>query len=384
MIKRWKYFLSFGLFLSVQAYAQIPVRIEKPARLFSQPSETSLVLSETGGRSTFRALEQSPDRKWIFVSDGLRYGWIRKVFVNPMDEVSAAMSEMGTPRQTRESIVAESKGSDADLPDDADLTDVPASAGETDAMGEDEESLDDFDQASATYLIKQPSPFYEKPRRNAQKYGKLEPNDQIDLLASSEDDQWARVRLVETGEEGWIPKIRMGRKVRLSEISRLEAPSGRLTHIGFSGVAAPEPWNFGFLFFLRRGFPSLAIGDTPLELALGGGINVGTAERHLNADLKVTYIDMRLYAHWEPLLSPRVGLPIELGMLYKYGSVTTNLSPQQFNSLNTRILESEFGGFIGVGLTYYVFDSLRLEAIPQIQMTSSVDFVLNAGLVYSF
>lgn len=259
-----------------------------------------------------------------------------------------------------------------------------AKIGTKDSEEADEDSLDDFDQGAATYLVKQPSPFYEEARRNAAKFGKLEPNDQVDLLSSSKDDQWARVRLVETGEEGWVPKSRIGRKVPRSEISQLEAPSGKLTHIGFSGVAAPDPWNFGFLAFLRRGFPSLAIGDTPVELALGGGINVGKSETHLNSDLKVTYIDMRLYAHWEPLLSPRVGLPVELGMLYKYGSITTNLSPQQFNSLNTRILENEFGGFIGVGVTYYVFDSLRLEAIPQIQLTSSVDFLLNAGFVYSF
>jgi len=384
MAKRWKYFLSLGAFLSIQAYGQIAVRIEKPARLFSQPSETSPVLTETGGRSTFRALEQSPDRKWIFVSDGLRYGWLRKVFVKPMDEASAAVSEISGPRPTRESVVAESAAADTDMPVDDSEDAPPAAVEKGDPDADDEESLEDFDQASATYLVKQPGTFYESARRNAPKFGKLEPNDQVDLLASSEDDQWARVRLVETGEEGWVPKIRIGRKVPRSEISRLEAPSGKLTHIGFSGVAAPDPWGFGFIAFLRRGFPSLAIGETPVELALGGGINMGKSETHLNSDLKVTYIDMRLYAHWEPLLSPRVGLPVEVGMLYKYGSITTNLSPQQFNSLNTRILESEFGGFIGLGVTYYVFDSLRLEAIPQIQLTSSVDFLLNAGFVFSF
>ncbi|MEZ4815660.1 MAG: hypothetical protein R3A80_10710 [Bdellovibrionota bacterium] len=379
MAKRWgRLLLGAGFFYFSFASAQVAIRVERPAKLFAQPSERSMILTEIGGRSSFRALEQSADKKWVFISDGLRYGWIRKVFVKAVDEASAVMSEMSSGLESRESAIADSLPPDADLPVDEDLDDAPAAVGQEDAEG------DDFDSTSTSYVVKQPTPFYDQPKRNAQKFGKLLPNDEVQLLSSSQDSLWARIRLVETGEEGWIPQSRMGRKMLRSELRQLEAPSGKLTHLGLSGVLAPDPWNYGFLAFIRRGFPSLSIGTTPVEIAFGGGINVGKEEEQLNNSVKVSYIDLRLYAHWEPLLSPRWGLPVEMGMLYKYGSIVTELSPEQFDSINTRILESEFGGFIGVGVTYFVLDSLRLEFIPQVQLTSSVDLVLNAGAVFSF
>lgn len=371
---------SSMVFLS--AHAQVAVRVDKPAKLFAQPSEKSMILTEVGGRTAFRALEQSPDRKWIFISDGLRYGWIRKVFVKPTDEAAAAISEMAAPNlaPTKEAAVAESAPPDPDLPDE-EADDAPAAAG-----ADDSESLEDdpIGESSDTFLVKQPGTFYDQPKRNSQKYGRLEPNDQVEVISSSQDEKWARVRLIETGEEGWVPKTRIGRKVPRSELSQLEAPSGKLWHIGASGVMAPEPWNFGFLMFIRRGFESLSIGTTPIEIGFGGGLNVGSTEEIGNSELSVSYVDMRLYAHWEPLLSPRFGLPVELGMLYKYGAISTDLSQEQFESLDTRIMQSEFGGFIGLGVTYFFADWFRLEVIPQIQLTSSVDLVLNAGAVISF
>jgi hypothetical protein len=161
--------------------------------------------------------------------------------------------------------------------------------------------------------------------------------------------------------------------------------TGKRNHFGVHGVGAPAPWGVGAQAFFRHGFSSLAIGTTPLELGFGGGFNAGSVEEtDFGSDIKVSYIDMRLFAHLEPLLSSRWSLPIQVGLLYKYGIIETELAVEDFESLNSRIMENEFGAYVGIGLGYYLFDSLSIELMPQVQLTSSVDFVFNGGLVINF
>jgi hypothetical protein len=364
------------LFVQNLLSAQVPVRVDAPARLFAQPSETSFVTTEVGGGSRFRALEQSPDKQWVFVSDGMRYGWIRKIFLRVEDAASAAIADMATPMglMPKESVVSNFSNDDLPLPEEKDL---PAS------------SYDDFDdnfegESAGVYLITRPGTFFEKPERESARYGQLQANDSAILLEDSQDKRWARVRLQDTGEEGWVPRVRMGRRVSSAELRSMENFSGKKTHIGFYGAYVPQPWNMGFFGVIRRSFESLTIGDTPVELGVGAGFNMGMEERVFGQPLSVSYVDLRVMAHWEPLLSKQSALPLEVGVVMKYATIETAMTEQQFKQYKGKIRDSEAGLFFGIGYAYYLAPSFKVDFSPQIQLTSSVDILANLGLVFSF
>jgi hypothetical protein len=52
--------------------------------------------------------------------------------------------------------------------------------------------------------------------------------------------------------------------------------------------------------------------------------------------------------------------------------------------MKSRAKQNETGLLFGVGLNYVPNDVFKMIVIPEIQVTSSIDLVLNAGVTYSF
>jgi hypothetical protein len=393
----------FALLASQKIFAQVSVRVLKQAKLFAQPSENSQSLSETGGRSNFRALEQSADKKWVFISDGLRFGWIRKIFVKVVSDSEAAMNVAESPSALAEEVrvpVAPKKipssnsddedlaESDEDVPleDDADPSSVTKKKAGMDDDDLDEMSSDDSadDDGVATYLVSKPGVFFEDPKKTAPRFGVLEINDKVEVLDESSDKKWVKARLVETGEEGWLPKTRIGRKVNKLELDELEKAVTSSNHLVLYGVYSPLPWSFGTAVTLRHTFSNWLMAETPIQLGLSLGYDMGSIESFLGQDISATYLDGRFLMHWAPALSNSTKLPIELGILYKYGVISTNLTAAEVEASNTRLMDGEFGVYLGIGMSFELGSAFAIEIIPTLQMTSSVDFTARAGLALMF
>ena len=379
---RMRFFPLLLGFYVFSAFGNVSVMTNRPVKLFAQPTERSIVLSEVSGKSSFRAIEQSEDKEWVFVSDGLRYGWIRKSFVKTYDESAAAVTEKNPPRVTREGVVSRDLNpkvqfSDDDLPADDEV--IENARGRRSSTNR----FDDYsgDSEGDIFVVKTAGSLFEKPLRNANRFGDVESNDRVEFLNLSNDQKWAHVRVLETSEEGWLPRKDIARKVGREELESLNRPSDRTIHWGAYGVFAPLPWSVGFLGTLSKTYYSLVVADTPLELGLGLGYNGGATYSH---SLTVSYVDMRGFVRWEPRIMPKVTLPVELGALYKYGIIRTTLTQDEFNSMKSRARQNETGLLFGVGLNYIPNDVFKMIVIPELQVTSSIDLVLNAGVTYSF
>jgi hypothetical protein len=352
------------------------------AKLFAQPTEQSPVLSEVAGKSPLRALEQSEDKQWVFVSDGLRYGWIRKSFVTSYDERLAAVNEKSNYKTTREKVVSKDLSSrkrdslDDDLSEDDDL----------DESGIKKKSSSDFDEFEETskgqvFFVRNSGSLYDKPLRNADRFASVESNDQVEFLNLSTDQKWARVRVLETGEEGWIQRKEIARKRDRSEFESLNRLSDRNVHWSAYGVFSPVPWSLGFIGTLSKTLDFLMIAETPLEFGLGFGYNFGSTYTQA---LTVSYWDARGFMRWEPKIRPKVALPFEFGFLYKYAIIRTLLTKADFDAIGSRVKQGESGLLFGIGASYLPNDVVKFVVLPELQVTSSIDLVLNAGVTFSF
>ena len=364
------------------AYGSISVIVQRMAKLFAQPTENSPILTEVAGKSPFRALEQSQDKEWVFVSDGLRYGWIRKNFVRMYEEPLAAASEQPFVTTTRERVVSKDfkfrkNKADSDLPLDDEILEDGGSKKFSDNFSDEFESGVEGD----VFVVRTTGSLYEKPLRNAKRFGKIESNDQVEFLTLSNDQRWARVRVLETGEEGWLPRKNIARKVGSTELENLNRPSDRNLHLGAYGIFAPTPWSLGFVGTFSKTYESLVIAEIPLELGVGFGYNVGAT---YSQSLTVSYLDMRAYARWEPRLRPKVALPVNVGLLYKYGVIRTTLTQSEFKAIGSRVRQGETGLSFGIGVSYLPNDVFKFTVLPEVQVTTSIDLVLDAGISFSF
>jgi predicted metallopeptidase/uncharacterized protein YraI len=101
-----------------------------------------------------------------------------------------------------------------------------------------EENFDpDRDRANVT----NPGKLFERPDENSKRYGILEQNDDVLPLAHTEDGRWLRVRLQETGEEGWFPAA----SIRVTQADR---QISTVHHNSFEvhGDWGSRGYNFGF------------------------------------------------------------------------------------------------------------------------------------------
>ena len=182
-------------FYVVSAFGSVSVVVNRPARLFAEPTERSLILTEVSGKASFRAIEQSEDKEWVFVSDALRYGWIRKSFVSAYNESLAAVNE-STPKTTREKVVSGDLNPKLDFSDD-DLSEEgkASSARKKRSSGDSFEDGFSEDYQGDVFVVRTAGSLYEKPVRSSNRFGNVEANDQVEVLNLSNDQKWAQVRL---------------------------------------------------------------------------------------------------------------------------------------------------------------------------------------------
>jgi hypothetical protein len=378
-------FFPFLLGLCVfSAWGNISVTVNRSAKLFALPTEKSAPLSQVSGKSPLRAIEQSQDKKWVFVSDGLRYGWIRKEFVSKFEESKAVEAQRKPPKITRERVVSRDLRPRPNFSDDNDfpLDDEALDGGEMDGRSSSLRFAETIENNQGeVFVVRKSGALYDKPLRNADQFGKIESDDRVEFLNLSNDENWVKVRVLETGEEGWLPRKDISRKVARDQLDTLNRLSDRTTHLGVYGVFSPVPWSIGVLGTFSKTFYSLRIAETPLELGAGLGYSAGNTYSQF---LTVSYIDMRGFLRWEPRVSPRLTVPLDLGLIYKRGIIRTTLSQSEFESAKTRIKLGETGMLFGAGVSYVPNDIFKLIVMPKLQVTSSLDLILDAGVIYSF
>jgi hypothetical protein len=373
--------LGFCVF---SAWGNISVTVNRSAKLFVSPTENSAILSQVSGKSPLRAIEQSEDKKWVFVSDGLRYGWIRKEFVTQFDESKAVVAQKKAPKLTRESVVSKDLRPRPNFSDDSDLPldDESMDGGLMDNRSSSVRFAETIeDSKGEVFVVRKSGALYDKPLRNADQFGKIESDDRVEFLNLSNDENWVKVRVIETGEEGWLPRKDISRKDVRDDWNTINRISDRTTHLGVYGVFSPVPWSLGVLGTLSKTFNSLMIAETALELGAGLGYSVGNTYSQF---LTVSYLDTRVFLRWEPHVSPKVTIPMELGLLYKRGIIRTTLSQSEFERADSRIKLGESGMLFGAGVSYVPNDIFKFIVMPKLQVTSSLDLILDAGVTYSF
>lgn len=68
-----------GLFiLSPLLEARVAIKVKNPDQIYSKPADNAARVRSIKGQENFKAYWQSPDRKWIYISNGTSWGWVVK------------------------------------------------------------------------------------------------------------------------------------------------------------------------------------------------------------------------------------------------------------------------------------------------------------------
>lgn len=221
--------------LARSAAAAVFVRTLRSGSIYSEPSQRSQVMGAYAPGTRFEATRLSTNKIWVEVKGKAGQGWVPRRWIEtlpsaPGDSPTAKSAPKGDGKVPV--LGAEAELTDADFTAGAEakkakklgtaaadesLEEFDANDKGDNALEEMQSGLKEFDSRADRFFSEKAGRLYEKPSTMAARYGVVEKNDEMRVLARSKDGRWAQVRLLITGEEGWYPMnwIRREKEARL-------------------------------------------------------------------------------------------------------------------------------------------------------------------------
>ena len=284
------FWLLFGAvllgLLAATARAQSPgdtFKMLQSGPVYQSPSSGSDKLGELSAGDDVEFVRFSSSKKWAFVRGAKSRGWVpaeslkaaegqdssealeaeeTKTFGNS-DIDEAAFDAAGVPRMivnTGKKATSKESGESSLDPQTGESADSPMGSEAPKARRASRKSqvadrMSEFDRQFDKFYIKNKGRFFEKPTKFGTRYGILEPNDEVKLVSRSPGGQWLKVRLLLTGEEGWVP-VPWVKLVRVPALKRIGANSLEIWG-GFGNNGLKGGFGFGYLRnLLPYGFDS--------------------------------------------------------------------------------------------------------------------------------
>ncbi|HVJ63803.1 MAG TPA: hypothetical protein VM901_00965 [Bdellovibrionota bacterium] len=240
-----------------------------------------------------------------------------------------------------------------------------------------------FDANRDRANVTTPGKLFESPAELAKRYGILEGGDDVLPLAHTEDGQWMRVRLQETGEEGWLPS----QLVKVSQASQQQVEFFHNTlegHVNYAGRG--RNFGFGAAYFYAFGFDernrSWGLG-VDVSMWLGQGLAYQST-----ATYDSNYLAVQVLGRYNiPSSSSLLGAYAEAGLGYYQGliSVTGSISASELESRGLTSSSSlSFLPVIGGGVKYSLSKNLDVALMLRLQISSNAIFDTGLGIRGNF
>ncbi|MEO5667101.1 MAG: SH3 domain-containing protein [Bdellovibrionota bacterium] len=236
--------------------------------LRTAPSEWSAQLQDVKPGTNFLAFSMDSSGEWVFLRSRKLQGWV------PVDKLHV-VGQLARPRIVGELQAGQTRGSATNLTSNTLVDGDPVFIPGQGDIGE--EDLLNFNADLDTVVATNSGPLYEQPDPLSVRYASVQPGDKVLILKRGEKGDWAYVRLLLTGEEGWFPS----EWLKISRGSRVKgAGSGGLV-IDLDGAYGNSGRNYGLglgAFFNLLGGATRSTSTSRLEL---GGFYQGFAGEQL-------------------------------------------------------------------------------------------------------
>jgi hypothetical protein len=180
--------------------------------LKTSPSEWAADMLAVKPGQNFLAAGVDSSGEWIFLRTRKLQGWVRADKLDLVGQLAVPELSGGVNFETPKA---------ADLTPNNVTTNTRVDGDPVFIPGEGEISEDDllsFNRDLDSVVATSGGPLYEQPDPLSVRYGSVQSGDKVLILKRGEKGDWAYVRLVLTGEEGWFPSewLRITRGIRVS------------------------------------------------------------------------------------------------------------------------------------------------------------------------
>jgi hypothetical protein len=187
-----------------------PRFVVSPTELLSlktAPSEWSENLLDIKPGENFLAFTTDSSGEWVFLRSRKVQGWVRAEKVQVVGNLQAPdaagkVTESGADSASHVTSRTRLDGDPLLIPEEGDI---------------DERDLLNFDRDLDSITATRGGPLHEQPDPLSVRFGSIQPGDSVLILKRGARGDWAYVRLILTGEEGWYPsdwlRITRGRRV---------------------------------------------------------------------------------------------------------------------------------------------------------------------------
>jgi predicted metallopeptidase len=201
--------------------------------LKSSPSEWSVDLLEVKPGQTFLAFTVDSTGDWIFLRSRKVQGWV------PAEKLSV-VGQLARPEIAGDFAEGRAKGSSPNVSSTTLLDGDPIFVPSEGDIGEDD--LLNFNKDLDTVIATNGGPLHEQPDPLSVRYASVQPGDKVLILKRGEKGDWAYIRLLLTGEEGWFPS----EWLRITRGSRVSGAGRGLVTIDLDGAYGTSGRNYGF------------------------------------------------------------------------------------------------------------------------------------------
>lgn len=353
--------LAFSLlsFWVPNAQANVPVQVKSSAYLRALPQDNAAPSTQVVSGERMRALKQSPDRQWIFISNGSKGGWIKKEDIqmsapsynDTIRRSGGVGPSNGEPDSFFSDEIEKEFGGDFENKLDSDL-------------GYDKEALPDEDfsdevkemEEGAAFVANQDGKLYENPSKFANRFSRIEKGDSLQFVRKSQSGKWTYVRLSITGEEGWVPSQWLTAEKK--EVSSSIYDDNLHHNLDLKLAFGPQPYGFGgsagYYYTIWNGGEK----DAPSRFDIGLQLHwyMGSTLELNGQELKTRYFSTSFTGRYIPTLKGgKYFLVFEAGGIYHTASIQTNLAKETVENSDLGVKETDiqalFGGAAGMNFS---------------------------------
>ncbi|NCN28115.1 hypothetical protein GW915_11110 [bacterium] len=329
-----------------QAQALIPVRLQTTTMLQGRPEAGSSVVYEGARGMRFQAMKQSADKKWVYLENSKARGWVPK---------------------ERIQVMANSAGQRRSQNDDQDFTV--------------DEDIESFDLKQSTGVAQVSTELYGDPSSTAERFSRVEKGDELQILGQSDSRNWYQVRLLVTGEEGWLPV----RAIQLDSFDRVNrVPDNGIQIMGLVGT---DSLGYGLgLGYFRNVFPRGVSGRPRdrLEFGLEGDLMFKNSSLEGFSVARRSFIWTGGMRYLPAVANGRFYGIAEVGLTYIYSTYSSDLSEATLIANKAKDSTHTFAFTLGAGLGLSINEYFGVSTILRMLLKSNLILIGGAGVSWRF
>ena len=225
-------FRSFDESSNATSHPRFLVTPKEAVTLRSSPSEWAAHLLEVKPGQNFLAFSVDASGEWIFLRSRKAQGWV------PAERLQV-VGQLARPQILGDFGPQRVGGSAANVTSETLVDGDPIFIPGASELGS--ADLTDFNKDLDSVVATRAGPLHEQPDPLSVRYASVQPEDKVLILKRGEQGDWAYVRLLLTGEEGWFPS----EWLKISRGTRVPKAAQGIVAIDLEGAYGNSGRNYG-------------------------------------------------------------------------------------------------------------------------------------------